>query len=164
MLTDHLMGSGEFRMVTDGCTYDRTQKVAALAGWPEGIRHLRVCWRGGLNDRNCGTCEKCLRTIANFRANGLQAPACLSEPADLVKAIRGLTLDRPTLLTYWDEVCTYAAANDIGDPWVKEVRRLTRKYARQNIVRDACGRSAAFNLLFCRPVRWFMRSIRAFAR
>ena len=104
MLTDHLMGSGEFRMVTDGCTHDRTQKVAALANWPDGIRHLRVCWKGGLNDRNCGTCEKCLRTIANFRANGLQAPACLSEPADLVKAIRGLTLERPTLLTYWEEV------------------------------------------------------------
>jgi len=163
MLTDHLLGSGEFRIVTDGCTHDRTQKVAALANWPEGFRNLRVCWKGGLNDRNCGTCEKCLRTIANFRANGLQAPACMSEPADLVKAIRGVTLERATLLTYWEEVCVHAEANGVQGPWLTEARRLTRRYARQSIVRERCGRSAAFNLLFCRPVRWYRRLMRSFA-
>ncbi|HUF08369.1 MAG TPA: hypothetical protein VMO47_03545 [Rhodothermales bacterium] len=163
MLTDHLLGSGEFRMMTDGCTHDRTQKVAAIAGWPDGVRHLRVCWRGGLNDRNCGMCEKCVRTMASFRANGLEVPECLHEPTDLAKAVRGLTLERPTLLTYWEEVCVHAEANAVQDPWLEEARRLTRKYARQNIVKEICGRSAAFNLLFCRPVRWYRRLIRAFA-
>lgn len=71
---DHLLGSSAFRVVHDGASHCRTGKVRELAAWRTGADNLRVCWEGAGKGRNCGRCEKCLRTMVNFLAAGLPVP------------------------------------------------------------------------------------------
>jgi hypothetical protein len=61
----------------DGAGRSRTEKVAYLATWEQGMPLLRVCWEGRVPDGNCGRCEKCVRTRLNFHIAGVESPACL---------------------------------------------------------------------------------------
>ena len=71
--TDHFYSCSGMRVIHDGAAYSRLQKVQLIAPSPVALAALRVCWRGQ-SDRNCGKCEKCLRTmIALELCNGLQA-------------------------------------------------------------------------------------------
>ncbi len=76
-LTDPLISTESFRIRHDGADCDRTQKVAYLArvAGPAVTTALRVCWEGEQLDRNCGRCEKCIRTAANFWAAGVTESA-----------------------------------------------------------------------------------------
>ena len=60
----------------DGAVCNRTEKVAWLSQHAEECTdNLRVCWQGPELDRNCGFCEKCIRTKLNFWASGNAIPA-----------------------------------------------------------------------------------------
>lgn len=89
-LTDPLLSSERFHLRYDGATHRRTDKIAALAEWPEAMHHLRVCWAGPHLDRNCGACRKCVGTAICFAAMGLSLPPALPIP-DLAAAIRALS-------------------------------------------------------------------------
>ncbi len=39
-----------------------------------------MCWEGVDQGRNCGVCEKCIRTKLNFLAAGIESPECFQEP------------------------------------------------------------------------------------
>lgn len=45
-----------------GSSFGRAEKAMHLAEHPEMLAHLKVCWVGD-TPRNCGKCEKCLRTM-----------------------------------------------------------------------------------------------------
>jgi hypothetical protein len=76
-VTDHLLSTGDMEVRHDGAGYSRTEKVAYLATWEQGMPLLRVCWEGQVQDGNCGRCEKCIRTRLNFQIAGIDSPACL---------------------------------------------------------------------------------------
>lgn len=59
---DHLFSSSSMRIIHDGAAHTRLQKVAMAATSPVALDTLRVCWRSQ-SDKNCGECEKCLRTM-----------------------------------------------------------------------------------------------------
>jgi hypothetical protein len=66
-LLDPHYSSQTLRIVHDGVGLSRLEKVRILSDWPDAIRSLHVCnrseyYRPGIV--NCGTCEKCLRTLA----------------------------------------------------------------------------------------------------
>ncbi|MDR5701483.1 hypothetical protein [Agromyces aerolatus] len=92
-LTDHLLSSGLQTEVHDGAGSSRTEKALVLQQVPELVKHLRVCWQGELHDRNCGRCEKCLRTYWNLRASGVE-PSCFTEvqknPMTVITGPRGI--------------------------------------------------------------------------
>ncbi len=50
------------RLVHDGAGYSRTEKVGFVAQHPVATKALKVCWQGKERGRNCGVCEKCVRT------------------------------------------------------------------------------------------------------
>lgn len=75
--TDYLFSTEGFFIHHDGSGYDRVEKVAKLGEWGADCGHLRVCWQGRQKDRNCGKCEKCLRTKLDFYVNDLPIPASL---------------------------------------------------------------------------------------
>lgn len=74
-LTDPLCATGAMQLVLDGCAFDRTEKVQWLAQNTGVSEELRVCWAGENLDRNCGNCEKCVRTMLNFWAVGEVVPS-----------------------------------------------------------------------------------------
>lgn len=116
-LTDHLLSSNHFKILHDGAGYNRTEKVAEIADWQEGLDNLRVCWQGDLKDRNCGKCEKCVRTKLNFLANGQPIPDAF-ESSDIASDIRGVKITNRALRNEWQQIYQAAKKNGIKEDWV----------------------------------------------
>src|SRR5262249_536940 len=70
-VTDHLLSGGCLNVIHDGAAFSRTEKIAFLSGSPAALQSLKVCWEGKNQGRNCGVCEKCVRTLLNFLAVGI---------------------------------------------------------------------------------------------
>lgn len=78
-LTDHLLSTEIMSQIHDGAQFDRTEKVDWLFQNTRVVDELRVCWAGPSLDRNCGRCEKCVRTMLNFWAKGHRVPDAFPE-------------------------------------------------------------------------------------
>lgn len=89
-LTDPWCSTDAMSMEHDGCGFDRCEKVAWLAIHTRALDDLRVCWEGPVKSQNCGHCEKCIRTMLNFWAMGLDVPSAFSVALtpDLIRTLR----------------------------------------------------------------------------
>lgn len=79
-LTDPLLATRRFRLLLEGSGFSRVEKIRYLAAWPEFLDSLRVCNRSARTSRNCGVCEKCIRTALAFRIAGVEPRAGLRLP------------------------------------------------------------------------------------
>lgn len=68
---DHNYGSHDLAVRHEMARWSRPSKLRLLAGWPLTVESLRVCNRQPEADRNCGECEKCLRTMLALLAFGM---------------------------------------------------------------------------------------------
>ena len=129
-LTDHLLSSSRLKVFHDGVGYTRSEKAKMIAGWPEGVENLRVCGDIELiSSLNCGRCERCLRTMANFVVNGLPIPKGLNGNLDILnKHIKYIKLRTPSEKAAWIHLLNIAKQNRIHDPWVKWIPLLFVKY------------------------------------
>jgi len=113
-----------FRFI-DGATHSRTEKVKEIADWKVGIDNLRVCWQGGQKDRNCGKCEKCIRTQLNFLATGNPIPKSfpdyqLGENISLAN----VKLNNRVSRYEWKSIYVYAKKNKIKGVWVSKLPKI----------------------------------------
>lgn len=81
-VTDPHCATAAMQLVIDGCSFDRTEKVRWLVDNTQVAQSLRVCWAGKQLDRNCGCCEKCIRTMLNFWAIGADIPEIFPSKLD----------------------------------------------------------------------------------
>jgi hypothetical protein len=131
-VTDHLLSSGGLRIVSDGASHDRIEKIQQLLGWPEALANVRVCWEGPGEEPNCGRCEKCLRTMFAFLALGDPVPPCFArepDPKDL-RRMRPLT---ELQVRYIEGVLEAARANNVDESWVGELERCVRRNRRPSL-------------------------------
>lgn len=126
--TDPLFSGGRFRIVHDGAGYSRSEKVRTIARWPAAMARLRVCWAGTDKSRNCGRCEKCIRTALNFRAVGVDALPFMPQPIDdeRILHLRGLT---PLAANEFRSIVRTAEAEGIRAPWLRTLRRTLKRNA-----------------------------------
>ena len=127
-LTDHLLSSEVFTVIHDGASHSRTEKVGEISDWPVGIKNLRVCWQGKDKYKNCGQCEKCIRTKLNFLAVGAPIPECFPESdiySDLDKI--KLPLANEPIRTEYRQIRDSAIKNGISAPWVKRMTVIANK-------------------------------------
>ena len=125
-LTDRLLSSDSFQLIHDGAAFKRTEKIQELSNWAEGLAGLRVCWHGPKNDPhhhggNCGRCEKCIRTILNFRVAGLELPACFTKDIDDIQILR-LRHVHESSLKELEQILVMAEKASIIESWVKALR------------------------------------------
>jgi hypothetical protein len=59
---DPLLSSESMNIVHHGSQVNRVQKLKLVAQAPISYERLRVCWIQDIGLRNCGRCEKCVRT------------------------------------------------------------------------------------------------------
>ncbi|MGW5197679.1 hypothetical protein [Streptomyces spiralis] len=117
-VTDGMLSGGRMRIHHDAAGVDRNEKVAGLARlWPEGADNLRVCWQGEHKDRNCCRCEKCIRTILNFRVSGSEVPASFPHEVtgEHILSLRGLSEAHVNPLR---QILAAAQARRLEEPWV----------------------------------------------
>jgi hypothetical protein len=108
-LTDPLLSTAATRVLHEGASATRFQKVEYLAGLEGPLDALHVCWKQE-SDENCGRCEKCLRTMIMLEVAGALGRARTfpdrSLDLDLVSRIL-LKRDR-SYDTYYREVSRWA--------------------------------------------------------
>lgn len=67
-ITNPYLGGVDFAIHTDGAELGRLDKVRILVESGDDLSGIRVCWEGELTGRNCGKCEKCVRTMLEMLA------------------------------------------------------------------------------------------------
>lgn len=60
---DHFLSSETLEIYHHGANVTRFEKIAAIADWPLVQQRLRICWQNPHGLKNCGECDKCLRTM-----------------------------------------------------------------------------------------------------
>ena len=128
-VTDHLFSSDSFRILHDGAAYIRREKIREISEWQEAWKLLRVCYEGTEHDRNCGRCEKCIRTILSFRVMGFGLPECFEQD---VKDDQILTLNRlqDNILYYLEEILCQARKLSITESWVNALNKCVKRNRR----------------------------------
>lgn len=58
-----LLSTEAFETLYDGAYVPRIEKIKRLSAWEETCDRLSVCWETNKGLSNCGTCEKCIRTM-----------------------------------------------------------------------------------------------------
>jgi hypothetical protein len=101
---DRLWSSGAVEVVNDGAECSRLDKVRAIADWDLVHRFLRVCWEKKSSAANCGICEKCVRTQAQFAAAGTLRRLTTFPRGSLVERIDALPHAHDSLVGQWRDI------------------------------------------------------------
>ena len=121
-LTNPLLSNQNFSIIHDGAAFSRSQKIAHLAHWPEVLQWMRVCWQGEHKDRNCGYCEKCIRTILNFRVLGLDLPGCFEQDIS-DQQLSTLRIRSAAQFIEFELILQSAQDRHLSDRWVKILKQ-----------------------------------------
>ncbi len=139
-LTVPMHSSGQFQIENDGSGFTRVEKVALVAGYPAGCRNLRVCWEGPRKDRNCCRCEKCIRTILDFRVASGTLPPCFETDATLDQ-VRALRPRNEVQAYFLRQIVDHAReAGRSGEEWVRVLEQRLRAL-RSRRLRKAVSRA-----------------------
>ena len=129
-ITNYLMSGDQMRLVLDGCAYSRTEKLAKIAKIPTVLRTLKVCWEGADTERNCGKCEKCIRTKLNFLAVGIPNPACFDEGLDISRILH-MPLRNEVQLTELKSIHMYVQKHHVQGAWVDNLKKRIDAYGKR---------------------------------
>jgi hypothetical protein len=116
-----MLSNDGFQVIYDGCAFARTQKAECISDWKMGLNNLRVCWEGPLTGKNCGTCEKCIRTKLNFLAVGLPLPPALPGAPTLFSIFR-LRTTNDQQLALLSDILDMAKQRKIEGFWVRALQ------------------------------------------
>ncbi len=125
--TDHLLSGDNFTIVHDGAGFSRTDKIEQLLRDEQACRSLKVCWEGKRQDRNCGKCEKCLRTQLNFLAAGAQEAPCFETALD-IRDLSRIKIRQDAQAQELRSLLDHAKAHGRSAPAFRRVRLLLLKY------------------------------------
>jgi hypothetical protein len=125
--TDYLLSGNGMRLVHDGAGYSRTEKVAQIAADKMAMEAVKVCWEGQDASKNCGQCEKCIRTQLNFLAVGVSRPPCFQRPLD-PRLITTMNFRNNAQFNEVASVYSYAQRKGIKDMWVKLLKSRINHY------------------------------------
>ena len=100
-LVDPLWSTESLEFRHDGCEAFRSQKLEwQITRSPVALESLRVCGYDATGLHNCGTCEKCLRTMIGLTALEAKAPAELFATRLDLKRVRQLDGGNPVFGYY----------------------------------------------------------------
>jgi len=123
-ISDYLLSSDQFIVLHDGASHSRMEKVDEIAEWNKGVNNLRVCWQGDVKDRNCGQCEKCMRTQFNFIVTGNIIPSCFPESDIDGLNVENLTITNVAVRAEWVQLLEYAKRKNIKQAWVTQLDKI----------------------------------------
>ena len=136
-LTDNVLSSAGFEFVHTGQEMTRIEKTSLVAEWGAGLDVLTVCagsYAARAVKRNCGECEKCLRSAAVFHAIGRFERAAVFGDLDRQALLERIeTLFPPFALVWPDLPPLLRAAGDAE--MASAVERLVGRVHRRDRLR-----------------------------
>lgn len=123
--TDYLLSGDGFSIVHDGAAFSRTEKIAVIAKDPVATKAIKVCWEAADLSTNCGSCEKCIRTMLNFKAVGIDRPSCFDAE---------VTPEQIRRIRFWNEsqragfrsILDYAESHALHGDWLDAMKECLR--------------------------------------
>ncbi|MEI0799461.1 hypothetical protein R4Q14_14210 [Brachyspira intermedia] len=98
------LGSNNFKIITAGEFLNRTEKANVIKDWELACKYLRVCTGQKYRHKNDCICEKCQRTILNFKVCGVKDfPAFPNYSIDL----KNIILNKELLFKFYKEILEY---------------------------------------------------------
>ena len=146
-LTDPLLSSDWTAVFYDE-TAARTRKLAFIAESRIGLDQLRVCNRH--SDYNCGSCEKCLRTMVTMDVLGAVSAAL---PRFYPRMLRAIKLWNQPQHGFWQSILELARQRGRKDI-AGEVQRLLGDYRRREWLRNLDARYLGGSLLRLKRRLW----------
>ncbi len=120
-LTDPLWSSGEMNILHDGASMYRLDKLQKMMGWPQGLAHMRTCWKWPRPSGNCGVCYKCIHIRTILVALG--QPDLIAFPGTLTPdMVRTIKFETRQDVVNWQKLLRTAEANLPGSPWLEVIR------------------------------------------
>lgn len=107
-ITDQYLTSDTFRFISDGHEHSRTERAAFIKDWKVGLENLRVCWRNDDKSKNCGKCEKCVRTKLNFMAVGVNHLPSMPNDLTTDELLNDNMIKISHNILYYQEIYNYA--------------------------------------------------------
>jgi hypothetical protein len=150
---DPLYSSQHVRLSHDGVELSRLQKVRQLRDWPAALDCMYVCTSDTSGGRNCGRCEKCVRTKLHLLVAGALARAGAFEDddvtADEVRNIR--------IKSEYARICYEEAL-----PGLRQIGRTDLEEAVAKAIRDYAAAQAPTGAPRAR--NWLGRGVRKLRR
>jgi hypothetical protein len=125
--TDHLLSGSGFSIFHDGSGFSRTAKAAVVAKYDFAMSQLRVCYEGKLQYRNCGQCEKCMRTYLNFLAVGVDQPLCFDAPPSLSE-VAAIKTRSHAQVAELESIVEYARKRNVKAQWLDDLQKSIDGY------------------------------------
>lgn len=83
----------------------RLERLTEIADDPLMHRNLRVCWQNRSGERNCGRCEKCVRTMVVLASlDRLDAVVTFPDRAVLAERLDGIEHLPPHIVPVWQDL------------------------------------------------------------
>jgi hypothetical protein len=119
-LADPLFSTSKTRIVHDGATHTRAEKIAFIAESALVRETLHVCFRGqdgsGQDETNCCRCEKCYRTMTTLEILGKLDQCVLFDGANYdASQISRILIESPPAKAYYREIADLAIEHDRPD-------------------------------------------------
>ena len=125
-ITDPMLSSSTFKVIHDGAGFNRSEKIQTISEWPVGMQNLRVCWAGGHHDRNCGCCEKCVRTRLNFLLSGVINPTCFNSSLKS-SSFKSIALRSEASRIEWKLIRSEIIQTGLGIEWLTQVDQVLKR-------------------------------------
>lgn len=156
-LTIPLMSTESLLIVQDGCGHDRIEKVGYISRNTNASDHIRVCWAGDQLDRNCGKCEKCIRTMLNYWCSSLSIPNSL--PGELnPRLIKSVTLRNDIQASYLFSIRSVGAKRNPHDAAIlRAIDNVLFRYKYRFALDAPCSISSYFKSQIKRLVKSVLR-------
>lgn len=126
-ITNHLLSGDNLQLVIDGAASTRTEKVAEISRIPASLRILKVCWEGNTPEKNCGKCEKCIRTKMNLLAVGISDAPCFDEPCNPGDILR-MRVRNKVQLAELQSIYRYVRQHGVQGQWVDNLKQRIDAY------------------------------------
>lgn len=119
-ITDKYLTSDTFRFIVDGYEHSRTDRASFIKDWKVGLENLRVCWCNDDKSKNCGKCEKCVRTKLNFMAVGINHLPSMPNDLMVEELLNDSMIKIPHNILYYQEIYDYARKHHtLSNNWLK---------------------------------------------
>ncbi|MBN1875876.1 MAG: hypothetical protein JXA33_16760 [Anaerolineae bacterium] len=97
--------STDLRMRLEGSTLSRLAKARLISDWDVALQNLRVCTHNPTGRLNCGTCEKCIRTMTELVAVGKLSETEAFGAQDVsVELLETIRVTQPYLDAFYHEL------------------------------------------------------------
>lgn len=128
---DRLWSSGAVTIENHGWRMTRQQKVNAIADWPLVHKFLKVCWENRAKSLNCGVCEKCVRTQAQFLTTGHLDKVETFPPGSVIERID--ELPRGEFPNQWQDISNASSDAGLREAIQRLIERTPQRATDQNI-------------------------------